>query len=123
MTFTAIELYFASATLPISWTLVNSGYGRRVWTLPGPGTDLVGVEHALEPLALRPEIADLHGRRAAELSLHVEDVLNHVRRLAVVHVAEHVVLRDADQRRLHAAGIGARPGERRVPIQIQQQRV
>ena len=103
MSFIASELYLASATLPISWILVNSGYGRRLCEAAGPRRHLVGVEHPLEPFAAGPEVADLERRDAAELALDVEHVLNHVRRLAVVHVAEDVVIRHADERRLHAA--------------------
>ena len=89
----------------------------------GPRRHLVGVVHPLEPFAAGPEIADLQCRRRPELALDVEDVLNHVRRLAVELVAQDVVIRHADQRRLHAAGVGARSGERRVPVEIQQHRI
>ena len=87
------------------------------------GRHLVGVEHPFQPLAPGPEIADFHGRGPTELALDVEHILNHVWRLAVVHVAEDVVIRHADQRRLHAARVGARSKERRAPIEVQQQRV
>ena len=39
------------------------------------------------------------------------------------YVAEDVVIRHADDRRLHAARIGARSEERRIPVEIQEQRV
>ena len=54
----------------------------------GPRSHLVGVEHPLEAFAAGPEVADFERRVRVELPLDVEHVLNHVRRLAVVHVAE-----------------------------------
>ena len=88
-----------------------------------PRGDLVGVEHPFEAFAARPEVADLERGVRVELPLDVEHVLNHVRRLAVVHVAVGVVILHADERRLHAADVAARSEERRVPVEIQQQRV
>ena len=128
MSLTASELYLASATLPISWTFVNSGYGFRLCTdADDAGSRFVPVEHPLQTIAVRAEVADFERRRAAELTLDVEQVLEHVRRLAIGHVAEHVDVRQAHQRRRHAAVVrgAAAASERRVERQVrrQQQRV
>ena len=69
------------------------------------------------------EVADFERRRAAELALDVEQVLEHVRRLAIGHVAQHVDVLQAHQRRRHAAVVrrAAAAPERRVERQIRRQ--
>ena len=67
---------------------------------------------------MTPDRANLERSISAEFALDIEDVLNHVRCLAVVHVSEHVVLWNAHQRRLHAARIFSRPTEGSFPGQL-----
>ena len=91
------------------------------------GNRFVPIEHPLQTIAAGAEVADFERRRTAELALDVEQVLEHVRRLAIGHVAQHVHVRQAHQRRRHAAVVRAPAAapERRVERQIrrQQQRV
>ena len=91
-----------------------------------PGNRFVPIEHALQTIAVGAEVAELECRRAVELALDVEQILEHVRRLAIGHVAQYVDVRQADQRRCHAAvvrGPHASEGDVEGQIRRQQQRV